>query len=168
MQYEKQHSEWKAGDRKKKEPTKFRFPKGFHRGLEIYGQHDWNIEDVQQHIRDNIGALLLVEGTNDRIALSSIGVDAFAICSNVITREQARRASAKAREIGVPVGVMYDNDVEGDSGARTSIPLLAEFGTVQSVWSPTMFDGSFKSRQPESLTREECELIFSKCGDRKR
>ena len=161
VQYEKQHSEWASGGRKGKEPTKFHFVRGFQRGIEVLGQHDWNVEAVQQRIRDEIGALLLVEGPNDRIALGTIGVDAFAICSNIITREQAEKTSAKAREIGVPVGVMFDNDVEGDSGARTSIPLLAEFGPVQSVWSRSMFAEQFKNRQPESLSQEEWQVIHN-------
>lgn len=159
LQYEKQHSDWVSGGRKGKEPAKFHFVKGFHRGLEVYGQHDWNVEDVQRRIRDEIGALLLVEGPNDRIALGTIGVDAFAVCSNVITREQAKRASEKAREIGVPVGVLFDNDAEGENGARTSIPLLAEYGPVQYAWSPLMFGGQFKNRQPESISQEEWQQV---------
>lgn len=159
LQFEQQHRDWVSGGRNGKEPAKFHFVKGFHRGLELYGQHDWNVEAVQRRIRDEIGALLLVEGPNDRIALSTIGVDAFAICSNVITREQAKRTSDKARKIGVPVGVLFDNDVEGENGARTSIPLLAEYGPVQFAWSPSMFGRQFKNRQPESLSREEWQMI---------
>lgn len=159
LQYEKQYGDWVAGGRKGKEPAKFHFVKGFHRGLEVYGQHDWNVEDVQRRIREEIGVLLLVEGPNDRIALGTHGVDAFAICSNVITREQAKRTSSMARDIGVPVGVMFDNDAQGENGARTSIPLLAEYGPVQYAWSPSMFDGQFRGRQPESLSREEWQVI---------
>lgn len=162
LQYEKQYAEWVVGCRKGKEPIKYRFPKNFHRGLEVLGQHDWNVEEIQRRIRDEVGTLLLVEGPNDRIALSTMGVDAFAICSNVITQEQVKKVSVKAREIGVPVGVMFDNDPEGENGARTSIPLLAEYGSVQYVWSSSMFEGQFKNRQPESLSREEWQIILER------
>lgn len=162
VRYEQQHRRWIGGNREGTEPSKFHFVKGFHRGLEVYGQHDWNVEEVQRRIRDEIGALLLVEGPNDRIALSTIGVDAFAICSNVITREQAKRASEKAREIGVPVGVLFDNDVQGENGARQSISLLAEHGPVLFVWIRSMFKKQFKNRQPESLSREEWEVIHDR------
>ncbi|MBT4867430.1 MAG: hypothetical protein HON53_20185 [Planctomycetaceae bacterium] len=117
---------------------------------------------MQRHIRDEIGSLLLVEGPNDRIALGKLGVPAFAICSNIITREQAKHASDKAREIGVPVGVMFDNDVEGENGARQSIPLLAQYGPVQFAWSALMYDGQFKNRQPESLSKEEWQIIHDR------
>ena len=58
----------------------------------------------------SLGAGHWVEGPNDRIALQTIGVDAFAICSNVITAVQAVKVASQARSIGVPVGVMFDND----------------------------------------------------------
>ncbi|WP_145447993.1 toprim domain-containing protein [Gimesia panareensis] len=87
--------------------------------------------------------------------------DVTVTCSNVITREQASRISNQAREIGVPVGVMFDNDTEGENGARASIPLLAEFGPVQYTWSPLMFDGEFKNRQPESMTFSDLKTILN-------
>ena len=130
-----------------------------HRGLEIYGQHGWNDEVVQPQIRDEAGVLLLVEGPNDRIALKTLGIPAFAICSNIITPEQAQRASEKAREIGVPIGVMFDTDGEGENGARQSIPLLAQYGPVQYAWSASMDEGQFKGQQPESLTAHEWHII---------
>ncbi|MBT6155981.1 MAG: hypothetical protein HOK71_09710 [Planctomycetaceae bacterium] len=162
LQFEQRHADWVSDGRNGKEPAKFHFVKGFHRGLELYGQHEWNVEEVQRHIRDEIGSLLLVEGPNDRIALGKLGVPAFAICSNIITREQAKHASDKAREIGVPVGVMFDNDVEGENGARQSIPLLAQYGPVQFAWSALMYDGQFKNRQPESLSKEEWQIIHDR------
>ncbi|MFN0053751.1 MAG: toprim domain-containing protein [Planctomycetales bacterium] len=159
LRYEQQQQQWTSGGRQGKEPAKFHFVKGFHRGLEIYGQHEWNREDVQEQIRE-LGALVVVEGPNDRIALKSLGITAFAICGNIITREQAEKASGKAREIGVPVGVMFDLDSEGENGARQSLPLLAEYGPVLYVWSSSIHDGKFKGRQPESLSRDESGLIW--------
>ena len=105
LRYEEQHQEWIAHGREGKKPEKFQFVKGFHRSIEVYGQHEWNIESVQQKIRNEIGALLLVEGPNDRIALKSLGVPAFAICSNRIATAQTTRVAAKASEIGVLVGL---------------------------------------------------------------
>lgn len=37
--YEEKHSEWTASGRSDREPEKFHFIKGFHRGLELFGQH---------------------------------------------------------------------------------------------------------------------------------
>ncbi len=94
--------------------------------------------------------------------MKSLGVDAVAICSNIITREQAKRASDKAREIGVLIGVLFDTDAEGENGARQSISLLAQYGPVRYAWSASMDDGQFKGRQPESLSREEWQRIHDR------
>ncbi len=135
--------------------------KGFHRSIEVYGQHEWNVEAVQQQIRSEVGALLLVEGPNDRIALKSLGVPAFAICSNRISAEQTARVAAKATEIGVPVGILFDNDTEGARGAKQAVYELAQHCPVRVLWSPTLFDGKFRNRQPESLTSEEWTEIHA-------
>lgn len=95
--------------------------------MEVYGHHVWNQEDVQQRIRD-LGVLILVEGPNDCIILKTMSVDVFANCSNVITAEHVAKVVSKEENIGVPIGVMFDNDPEGDNGARQSISLLAEHG----------------------------------------
>ena len=42
-------------------------------------------------------------------------VPAYAICSNTITAHQAKKTTDKARKLGVPIGVMFDCDIEGES-----------------------------------------------------
>lgn len=166
LRYEEQLQEWITSGHEGKKPEKFHFVKGFHRSIELYGQHEWNIETIQQKIRNEIGALLLVEGPNDRIALKSLGVPAFAICSNRIAAAQTARVAAKANEIGVPVGLLFDNDAEGESGAKQGAYDLAQLCPVRVLWSPTLFDGKFRNRQPESLTSEEWQEIHAalQCG----
>ncbi len=135
--------------------------KGFHRSLEIYGQHEWNADTVQQQIRE-LGLLILVEGPNDRIALKCLGVPAFAICSNRISAEQTARVARKATELDVPVGVLFDNDAEGERGAQQAAYQLAQHCALRIVWSPMLFDSKFRNRQPESLHLEEWEEIRSR------
>lgn len=157
----KEHK-WLAGGQQGREPAKWTFPKGYHRGQEIYGQEQWNDQTVQEKIRE-IGVLLLVEGPNDRIALQEThGAPAYGICSNRITAHQAKKVADKARKLGVPIGVMFDCDVEGDNGAKQAIWELAQQrACVRLPWSRSMQGGKFADRQPESLTEEEWGAIRS-------
>ena len=101
------------------------------------------------------------------IALKCFGAPAFAICSNHITSEQTPRIASKATEIGVPVGVMFDNDVEGERGAKQAAYELAQHCPVRVVWSSKLFGGTFRDRQPESLISEEWEEIHAAVGSRR-
>ena len=161
-EYEEKHQKWLAAGRQGPEPAKWTFPKGYHRGQEIYGQEEWNDEAVEARIKD-IGVLLLVEGPNDRIALQEVhGVPAFAICSNTITAHQAKEAAEKAKQLGVSVGLMFDCDVEGENGAKQALWELAQQGVgVRLVWSRSQHGGQFADRQPESLSKGEWELTRS-------
>ena len=90
-----------------------------------------------------------------------LGVPAFAICSNRIAAAQTARVAAKANEIGVPVGLLFDNDAEGERGAKQGAYDLAQHCPVRVLWSPTLFDGKYRNRQPESLTSEEWQEIHA-------
>ena len=160
--YAEKHHKWLAGGRQGREPAKWTFPKGYHRGQEIYGQEEWNDETVEERIRE-LGVLLLVEGPNDRIALQEThGAPAYAICSNTITAHQAKKTADKACKLGVPIGVMFDCDVEGENGAKQAIWELAQQrACVRLPWFRSMQDGKFADRQPESLTEEEWKAIRS-------
>ena len=70
--------------------------KGFHRGLELFGLDQFRQEGNLEKIRQ-LG-VVLVEGPNDAIRLGTLGVPALALCSNMISREQAAKAAALARD----------------------------------------------------------------------
>ena len=53
------------------------------------------------------------------------------------------------------VTLMLDCDAEGENGARRSLYHLAQHSRVRLAWSPTLHDGKFRGRQPESLSIEE-------------
>ncbi len=50
LRYEEQHQAWIAAAKEGKEPQtkRFHFVKGFHRSIELYGQHEWNDEGFWQ------------------------------------------------------------------------------------------------------------------------
>lgn len=159
-QHSEKHAAWKASDRSQSEPERFHFVKGYHRGLEIFGQHRISEPQVREAIQ-TLGYLLLVEGANNSLRLDALGVPAFAVCSNRITREQAKKAAGWCRELGVAVAVMFDCDPEGEAGAQQAVIELAQHCAVRLAWSRSMFDGRFIDRQPESLRDDEWQDIHN-------
>ena len=152
--FEDKHKAWSATDRSEREPEKFHFVKGFHRGLELFGQHRLRESDAAATLK-SLG-LILVEGPNDVIRLDTLGVTAVGLCSNTITREQAAKTAQLARELGNGiVTVLLDCDPEGENGMKQCLGYLSQLAPVRLAWTNRMYGGKFKGRQPEALTAEE-------------
>src|SRR5205814_1277100 len=128
--YEVKHQLWERGDRIGQEPSKFNFVKGFHRGIELFGQERLKSPDTPEKLR-GLG-LVIVEGPNDVIRLSTLGVPAVALCTNTISREQAARAAELASDIaGGIVTVFLDCDEEGERGMKHCLGTLAQLVPVR-------------------------------------
>lgn len=157
-EFEEKHQTWVAGGRAEKEPEKVHFVKGFHRGLELFGVDRLREQGRPEQIQ-KLG-LVLVEGPNDVIRLDTLGVPAVALCSNLITREQAVKAAALAREFshGI-VTVFLDCDEEGINGMKQCLGYLAQVTPVRLAWTDQMYGGKFKGKQPESLTIQDWQEI---------
>ena len=156
--FEDKHKAWTASDRSEREPEKFHFVKGFHRGIELFGQHQLKAEGVGEKLA-GLG-LPLVEGPNDVIRLATLGIPAVGLCSNTITREQADKAARRARELaGGIVTVFLDCDPEGENGMKQCLGYLAQLTAVRLAWTSKMYGGKFKGRQPETLTLQEWQEI---------
>jgi 5S rRNA maturation endonuclease (ribonuclease M5) len=156
--YEDKHKSWEASDRSESEPTKFHFVKGFHRGIELFGQH----RIASSEARESFAKLgvVTVEGPNDVIRLDTLGVTALGLCSNSITREQAAKLAAIARNHGNgTVTVMLDCDPEGENGMKQCLGYLAQLCPVRLAWTSRMYGGKFKSYQPENLSSEQWQEI---------
>jgi DNA primase len=154
--YEQKSAAWKASDRTDPEPIKTQFVKGFHRGLELYGEHA--VRRAAGEGRKSAAGigLILVEGPNDAIRLHTLNELAVAVCSNTITREQSERAARLAREVdNGTITLLLDCDEEGEQGAQQALALLAEYAPVRLGWSRTMFGGRYKDRQPESVSGDD-------------
>ncbi len=166
-EFEDKHQQWESAGRKDREPEKFHFVKGFHRGLELFGVHRLREPGAAERIRE-LG-LILVEGPNDVIRLDTLGVPALGLCSNTITREQAAKAAELAREFGTGiVTVFLDCDPEGENGMKQCLGYLAQLTPVRLAWTSKMFAGKFRGRQPESLQIDEWQEIaaFLSRGER--
>lgn len=144
---------------KKVPPMKHKIPKGFHRGLELFGQQRIRLKEpgyrdfVAQH------GLLVVEGFNDVIGLDNLGIPAVGLMSNRITAEQVAKIQRFANQLARGrVLLMLDCDSAGEDGAKESLWLLSQQRLdVQLVWSQTMHGGAFRGFQPEQLTRDQWE-----------
>lgn len=149
----------------KKRPIKHRFPKGFHRGIELYGQHFQRLEDHPEY-REFIAqhGILIVEGFNDVLSLDHCGVPAVALCSNQMTEQQASKIIRWAKHIGNgKVSLMLDCQDTGDEGAKSALWHFAQTEPhldVRLAWSQSMSCGAFKGRQPESLSHSELHEIL--------
>lgn len=156
LRYEEQYRKWKRVGDSSKEPAKFKFVKGFHRGQELYGLPQFEEISTPEQIQRT--GIVLVEGPNDVINLHSLGVPALGICSNTITVAQAELLVVMANSVpGGHVSVMFDLDQEGEKGAKQVVLELAKHCCVKLAWTSDAESGQFKGRQPESLTRKECE-----------
>lgn len=167
-EFEEKHQKWEAAGKAEKEPEKFHFVKGFHRGIELFGQDRLRSPEAASALQD-LG-LVIVEGPNDVIRLHTLGVPAVALCSNTITRDQAAKAARLARELarGI-VTVFLDCDAEGETGMKQCLGYLAQLTPVRLAWTSRMYGGKFKGRQPESLAMDEWSAIreFLRTGEAK-
>jgi len=153
---------------KEKPPAKHRFPTGFHRGLELFGQHAGRLNEAgYREIVARCG-IIVVEGFNDVLGLDCLAVPAVAIMSNKITVEQVAKVERWARNLaGGKVTLLFDADDAGDEGAKESLWLLAQRGLdVRLGWSRSMHGGKFVGRQPESLTADEWETVIRPAMER--
>jgi 5S rRNA maturation endonuclease (ribonuclease M5) len=159
LNYEEQHKKWQRSGDSSKEPRKFKFVKGFHRGQELFGEPQFHELASEEQLQQT--GIVLVEGPNDVMNLHTLGIPALAVCSNLITETQADKLASLANSIpGGFISVMFDLDKEGITGAKQAVLELAKRCKVRLTWSPEIADGQFKGRQPESVTTDDTEIVF--------
>lgn len=148
-----------------KRPVKHRFPKGFKRGLELYGQQSDRLKEAGYREAIARYGIIVVEGFNDVIRLDREGIPAVAICSNLITDEQVTKLIRWSKMLKTHVSLMFDCDAEGDRGAADAAWKLLQAGvSVRPAWGRSMFAGRFADRQPESLAFDELTAVLSSVG----
>ena len=158
--FEDKHRQWEAGGRQDREPEKFHFVKGFHRGLELFGQHASRLQEPSYREQLSELGLIVVEGRTDVIALDCLGVPSVGLMSNIMTREQAAKLTRFAKLLaGNRIVLLLDCDPAGETGAKEALWLLAQTCDVRLGWSSSAFSGQFAGRQPESLTRDEWDML---------
>lgn len=142
-------------------PIKHRFPKGFHRGLELFGQQASRLKEPGY--RESIArhGIIVVEGFNDVIGLDNLDIPAVAIMSNRITEHQIEKVARWAKQLANgKVSLLFDCEQAGDDGAKEALWLFSERGLdVRLGWSQAMHGGMFKGRQPEQLDADSLPHI---------
>ena len=143
-------------------PMKHKFPKGFCRGVELFGQERGRLEEPG--FREAIAkyGVIVVEGFNDVIRLDTLGIPALAICSNQITDEQVTKFVHYANELGGGrVSLFFDADDEGSEGAKAASWKLLQAGlAVRPAWGPAMYGDKFQGEQPESVSEEDLQAVI--------
>ena len=162
LNYEDQHKKWQRSGDSSKEPHKFKFVKGFHRGQELYGESQFHELATPEQIGQT--GIILVEGPNDVINLHNLGVPAIAVCSNTISETQADKLATLANSIpGGHVSVMFDLDREGENGAKQTVLELAKRCCVRLAWTTNIAEGIFREKQPESISDEASIGLSALC-----
>lgn len=141
----------------KEPPPKHRFPKGFHRGMELFGQQAARLDEPGYRELIQRCGIIVVEGFNDVIGLDNAGIPAVGVMSNRMTEMQGDKIARWARQLaGGRVSLMFDCEPSGIDGAKEALWFFAQRQlNVRLAWTPWMHAGAFVGRQPESLTLEE-------------
>jgi hypothetical protein len=163
-QKEKEYQLLSPAERSGKEPpAKHRFPKGFHRGIELFGQQASRLQEPGYREFINQHGLIIVEGFNDVIGLDNLGIPALGIMSNRMTEPQGEKIVRFAKQLGISrVNLMFDCEASGVDGTKEALWFFAEHQLdVRLVWSPTMHESEYAGRQPESLSPSEIDALFA-------
>jgi len=145
-----------------KRPMKHKFPKGVHRGIELFGQQRERLDEPGYREAIAKYGVIIVEGFNDVIRLDRLQIPAFGICSNRMTEEQLTKTIRISKELSNGrVTIFLDCDDEGDEGAKEAAWKLLQAGLdVRPAWGRAMYSGKFINRQPESVTEEELREVI--------
>lgn len=138
-------------------PAKHRFPKGFHRGNELFGQHASRLNEPGYREFIAKHGLIIVEGFNDVINLDNFGLPALGIMSNRITETQVSKITAWARQFANNrVNLMFDCDPAGIEGAKDALWQFAERRLgARLLWPAIKHNGEFNNSQPEMVPYDE-------------
>ena len=147
-------------------PAKHRFPKGFARGQELYGQQAGRLNEPGYREFLAKHGLIVVEGFNDVIGLDNLGVPSLGILSNRITEQQVEKIARWAKQLASgKVTLMFDNEPSGVDGAKDALwRLTLHHLQVRVAWTPESHGGVYAGRQPETLTREEFHTLLTALG----
>lgn len=159
---EREFNRLSPGERaKESSPMKHRFPKGFHRGQELFGQHAARLKEPGYREAIAKHGIIVVEGFNDVIGLDNLGIPAVGIMSNRITEAQIEKITRWSRQLaGGKVTLLFDCEPTGDEGAKEALWLLAQRGlTVRLGWTREMHGGRFNGKQPESIDAIEIPIL---------
>lgn len=143
-------------------PAKHRFPKGFHRGLELFGQQASRLNEAGYREFIATHGIIVVEGFNDVIGLDNLGIPAVGVMSNRITDAQVEKITRWSRQLASDrVTLMFDCEPSGSEGAKDALWKFAQRQLdVRLAWSPSMQGCAFSGRQPESVTRSDMEGLL--------
>ncbi len=158
VRFDEKWQQWiKDGRPERKKPNKHRYVKGYHKGLQLYGEQANRLQD--RRLKESLGqlGLVVVEGQNDVIRLDTFGIAAVGLCSNRATDEQIEKIVRISNRASLGrVILMPDNDEEGETGAKELAWALASQGLkLQLAWSRQSHDGRYGGLQPEDLTPEQ-------------
>lgn len=169
--FEEKQAEWHSLPEAKRaeipEAVKYRFPKNFHRGLELWGQERIPVLGSKKKLKAQ-GGLFVVEGPGDVIRLSQGGVLSVGLMSNQPTREQVTKIVRLAWDYADGrVLLMLDLDEEGRKGMFKLLQAVATAAYVRVAWTSELEGGKYRGKQPEELSDEEIARLLAAVESKK-
>jgi len=160
-EFEEKYEAWVAAGKRDREPEKFHFVKGFHRGLELFGQHWSRLKEPAFRESLQEFGLIVVEGPNDVIRLDTLGAPAVGLCSNTATAEQVAKIARFAKSVaGNRVTLMLDLDAAGEAGTQQALFELAKLDVnVRLGWPVGAMGEALTARQPEEISDNEWTIL---------
>ena len=162
-EFTEKHTEWEKSDKKEREPTRYHFVKGFHWGIELWGQH--LVADPAARPRLEAFGLSLVPEPADAIFLAQNGLPAVALVQPTLTREQAAKAARLARgHAGGKVTIFLNCDEAGEALMKQCLGFLAQECFVRLAWTGRTHGGKFQGRAVASLRDDEWTILTATEG----
>lgn len=152
------HAAWAQTGQLEKEPARYQFVKGFHWGMELWGQHLLADAPDRERLRDF--GLPLVPEPHDAIGLFERGIPALALVQQGITREQAIKAGRLAwQHAGGKVTILLNNDAAGETLMKQCLGYLAQECFVRLAWTARSHGGAFAGRAVSTLRDDEWQQL---------
>ena len=163
LKWEEKHEAWIRGGRTGKEPAKWSVPKGFHRGVEVYGQDRIYADPEGCRERLKGTGLVVNEGPLDVINFwEALGIPSVGLLSNHATDVQIERIAELANEVadGV-VTLAYDCNEAGEQGMDSDTVKFSKHCRVQRALSADMYGGALADKEGSDITPQDWEMIRS-------
>lgn len=156
--YEQTFAAWEKGDKKDTAPEKYHFVKGFHYGLEVFGQERLTSREHREVLK--AFGLPVVPDPTQVMKLATLGLPAVASCRAGVTREQAAKIGRLAREFADGKATVWADCTEaGETAMKAMLGYLSQECFVRVAWTTKSHGGAFAGQTLDSLTAEDVVTV---------
>ncbi len=163
-EHEQKLAAWESGGKKDAAPERYHFVKGFHYGLEVFGQ-----ERLKSHPqRDVLKAfgLPVVSDPTQVLKLATLGLPAVASCRAGVTREQAAKIGRLVQEHADGKATVWADCTEaGEAAMKAMLGYLSQECFVRVAWTTKSHAGTFAGKTIDDVSAEQVNRLFPTSED---